>query len=214
MTALALCGWLLALAALARVVALRRRLELVAWAEHELRGPLAALTLAAGRARPLEPAVLEGQLERARTALADLAAARTGRRAQAVAERHDPRALAERVAAGWSAAGGRIALEWSASAACVDADQGRLSQALGNLLSNALEHGRGPVTVRGRRAGRKLEIEVANRGAADGERLMRPGRGRGLAIASRAAAEAGGALRLVTSDDETVVALELPLADA
>jgi len=212
--ALALCGWLLALVAAARVVALRRRLELVACAEHELRGPLAALTLAAGRERPLAPAVIEGQLERARAALADLAVARSGRRAAAAVQLHDPREVAERVAAGWSAAGGRIALDWRAGGARVEADPGHLSQALGNLLSNALEHGRGPVTVRGRLAGRMLKIEIANRGSAGGERPRRPGRGRGLAIASRAAAEAGGALRLVASDDETVAALELPLADA
>jgi signal transduction histidine kinase len=213
-TALALCGWLLALVALARVATLRRRLELVACAEHELRGPLAGLTLAAGRSRPLSPAVIEGQLERARAALADLAAARCGRRARLSAERHDARVLTERVAAGWSAAGGRIALEWSAGAARVEADPGRLSQALGNLLSNALEHGRGPVRLSGRRAGRMLTIEVANRGSAGGGRPERPGRGRGLAIASRAAAEAGGALHVVPSEGETVVALELPLADA
>lgn len=214
MTALALCGWLIALVAIARVVALRRRFELVACAEHELRGPLAALTLAAGRARPLAPAVLEGQLERARAALADLSAARYGRRAGPVVERHEPRAVAERAAAGWEAAGGRIALDWRAGAARVEADPGRLSQALGNLLSNALEHGRGPVTMRGRRVGGVLRIEVANRGSAGGDRRRRPGRGRGLAIASRAAAEAGGHLRIVPRGDETVVSLELPLAEA
>jgi len=213
-TALALCGWLLALVAFTRIVALRRRLELVACAEHELRGPLAALTLAAGRARPLPPDVIEGQLERARAALADLTAARRGRRPRPSPERHDPHALAERAAAGWCAAGGRIALDWRAGEARVDTDPGRVSQALGNLLSNALEHGRGPVTLSGRRAGRTLTIEVANRGSARGGRPARPGRGRGLAIASRAAAEAGGMLRVVPSDGETVVALELPLADA
>jgi two-component system, NtrC family, nitrogen regulation sensor histidine kinase GlnL len=213
-TALALCGWLVALVALVRVAALRRRLELVACAEHELRGPLAALTLAARRERPLAPAVIEGQLERARAALADLAAARHGRRAPPSPERHDPHALTERAAAGWTAAGGRIALDWHAGGARVEADPGRLSQALGNLLSNALEHGCGPVTVRGRRAGRMLEIEVANRGSAGGGRPRRAGRGRGLAIASRAAAEAGGNLRVLPAPGETVVALELPLADA
>src|SRR5690242_12415809 len=128
--ALAVCGWLSAFAAAWRVLVLMRRLELVACAEHELRGPLAALTLAAGRSRPVPAPVVEGQLERARLALADLTEARRGRRAPSHAGRHDLALLAKRAAAAWN-----VKFEWHAGRAPIDADPGRIAQALGNLLS-------------------------------------------------------------------------------
>jgi signal transduction histidine kinase len=195
-TLLALSGWLLAALAGARVWALLRRLELVACAEHELRGPLAALTLAAARSGPLSAAVVEGQLERARIALADLTEARRGRRAPARPQRLDLRSLAERAAAGWDAA-----VEWHAGDAVVAADPGRVSQALGNLLSNAVEHGGGGVRLRAVRAGDRVRVEVADRG-------------RGLAIAGRAVEEAGGRLTLASGPGGAVAAIELPLAEA
>lgn len=194
--ALALSGWLCALLACWRVGALARRLELVACAEHELRGPLAALTLAAARSRPVPALVVEGQLERARVALADLSAARRGRRAPPEVRRQEAQAVAERAAAAWN-----VPLEWHAGRAPVDADPSRLSQALGNLLSNALEHGGGRAVVRGVRCGDRLRIEVADRG-------------RGLAIAARAVEEAGGRLALASGPDGTIAAVELPLAEA
>ena len=64
------CGWALALAALCT---LWRRLELVADAEHELRGAVTAIGLAADRERP-PPVQL--QLDRMTAALADLSEAR------------------------------------------------------------------------------------------------------------------------------------------
>jgi len=63
-------GWALALAALCT---LRRRLELVADAEHELRGAVTAIGLAADRERPLP---VQLQLDRMTAALADLSEAR------------------------------------------------------------------------------------------------------------------------------------------
>ena len=193
--AVAISGWLCALAAVWRMVALVRRLELVACAEHELRGPLAALSLAAARSRPVPAIVIEGQLERARLALADLAEARRGRRAPPGAGRHDLAAVVARVATAWD-----VPLDWRAGRATVDADPARLSQALGNLLSNALEHGGGRPVVRGFRRGDHVRIEVADRG-------------RGLAIATRAVEEAGGRLGVSSSPDGTVAAVELPLAE-
>jgi signal transduction histidine kinase len=213
-TALAAAGWLFAIAAVLRAVALSRRLELVADAEHELRGPVAALTLAAGRSRPIEPAVVEGQLVRARLALADLTEARRGRRLPPATASHELRPLAERTAAGWRAAGGDVVVDWRAGDASVEMDPRRLSQALGNLLANALEHGRGRVSLRGLRSDRKVRIEVADSGPGFAA-AARPGRGRGLGLAAQAVEEAGGRLRVVSSEgDETVVAVELPLADA
>jgi signal transduction histidine kinase len=205
--ALAVCGWACALVACWRVVVLGRRLELVACAEHELRGPLAALTLAAAGSSPLPAPVVEGQLERARLALADLTAARRGRRAAAQVRRHELMAVARRAAAAWN-----VRLDWRAGRAKVDADAARVSQALGNLLSNALEHGGGRAELRGERRDGRVRIEVADEGP--GVR-GRPGadRGRGLAIAARAVEEAGGSLALSSGPDGTIAAIELPLAE-
>jgi signal transduction histidine kinase len=200
-TAFGICGWLVAFVAIARALALGWRLELVADAEHELRGPLAALTLAAARRGPIAPAVVEGQLDRALAALADLTAARRGQRAPTLAERQEARLVTERAAAGWAGAGADVTLDWDAGDAEVEADGGRISQALGNLLSNAIEHGGGQAHVRGVRCGRNLRIEVS-------------GRGRGLAIATQAVEDAGGRLGLAPGPDGMIAAIELPLADA
>src|SRR3954470_13473012 len=79
-------GWLVAgwLAAVVGRVGLR--LELVSRAEHELRGPLTAFSLALDAARGTPAGrrlalVLDTELPRARAGLADLAAARSRRRA-------------------------------------------------------------------------------------------------------------------------------------
>jgi hypothetical protein len=164
--ALAACGWLCAFAAAWRVLTLMRRLELMACAEHELRGPLAALSLAAARSRPVPAIVVEGQLERASIALADLTEARRGRRAPSHAGRNDLGTLAERAAAAW----------------------------------DAFEHGGGRPVLRGVRRGNAVRIEVEDRG-------------RGLAIAQRAAEDAGGRLQLTSTRAGTVAAVELPVAD-
>jgi signal transduction histidine kinase len=130
-------GWIVAAVAVGRWVALRRRLTLVARAEHELRGPLTALLLAlppdaAGR--------LDTELARVRLGLADLAAARSGRRAPA---------RVRQIEVGGVAATG---------------DPDRVAQALGNLVANAREHGKEPVVVTAERRGRTVEIEVADAG--------------------------------------------------
>jgi signal transduction histidine kinase len=179
---------------------LRRRLELVARAEHELRGPLTAFALgleSARRGRPVA-GVLDAELERARTALADLTAARRGRRAIAPARRLELERLVRSSAAAWGAR-----LDWRAGAARVDADAGRVAQALGNLLANAAEHGEGEVVVRAERpAGRPgVRLEVAN-----------AERGRGLGIAAAAARSAGGRLATRRTGGEFRATLDLPLA--
>jgi two-component system sensor histidine kinase BaeS len=210
---LAAAGWAFALLAAWRALVLGRRLELVACAEHELRGPLAALLLASARSRPVEARVLEGQLERAGVALADLTEARRGRRAAARARRHELSAVAERAAAAWAGAGADVALDWRAGHTPVDADPARISQALGNLLSNALEHGGGRAELRGLRFGKRVRIEVADRGSGLGS-SVRTGRGRGLRIAAQVVEDAGGRLALSSGPDGTVAAIELPIADS
>ena len=177
---------LIALLACARVLVLQRRLELVARADHELRGPLTALLMAAERGLP--PGA---ELARVRLGLEDLAAARSGRRVAAARERVDLFELTR------AAARGAAAVDWDAGRTVVRTDPRRLTQALGNLLANAAEHGRGPVVVRGRRAGERVRIEVVDRGPGITERRRtrrRSGRGRGLLVADAAARDAGARL--------------------
>ena len=106
---------------------------------------------------------------------------------------------------------GSAGFEWEGGPAPTVLDRRRLAQALGNLMANAAEHGAGQVQVRGRTTARGVRIEVRNRLRADGGRRAFPDRGRGLAIATRAARDLGGRL-LVSFDGERAVAvLELPL---
>src|SRR4051794_41946409 len=101
-------GWLVAAALAVFVMRLRARLELVARAEHELRGPLTAFGLALHAARGTAAGrrlalVLEAELARARAGLADLSAARQGRRAAPVPERVGFDAVLRSSGAAWDA---------------------------------------------------------------------------------------------------------------
>jgi signal transduction histidine kinase len=225
---LALAGWALAALLAVAVARLRRRLELAACAEHELRGPIAALTLGveslardpfcARRAR-----ALAAELDRIGVGLADLAEARRGRRAAP----HDVEVVVDRLAGAlarsWDGlarrSGRQVRLDWRAGSLRVRADRGRLSQALSNLIANALEHGRGSVEVRAVRAGRRVRLEVRDEGQGGAARRPAPreepspSRGRGLAIAQRAAEDCGGRLLPLAAEEGAGAAIELPLAE-
>jgi len=212
------------------VLRLCHRLALVAKAQHELRGPATAIGLAAAALRR-EPGglrralVVESQLERMRVGLADLEAARRGVRAQANPRTVDLDRVLRGAAAGWRPAahsqGRRLRMRWEGEPAAVRADPGRLAQAFGNLLANAMEHGSGPVELRGRMVEGRARVEVRDAGPAQsrnggahrhgrsGSRI--PGRGYGLVIATRAAEEAGGRLALEHGEHGTVAVVELPL---
>jgi signal transduction histidine kinase len=196
-------GWGLAFVL---IVLLRARLALAADAEHELRGAATAIRLAAERMQRVGAtrgfaSLLALQLDRMDAALRDLA------RVRGAPPRSRSGAPAPRL------------------------DVGRLSQVVANLVDNAAEHGAGPVDVRwsATRGGTRLEIRNANgRGpdAPDSRAPVRPdgprpggllsaesGRGRGLAIAGRAARELGGRLWVESDEESTVATLELPAAD-
>lgn len=215
-------GWMLALALSLELQRLRRRLELVARAEHELRGPATALGLAVER-MSRDPAerghalALEVELERLRAGVADLVAARQGRRGSYRPEQVALERLVRGAAAAWRGAlegdGRELRLQWSAGPVAVTGDRGRLAQALGNLMANAAEHGHGPVRVSGHAVPGGVRVEVRNGGTASGRRGRRPGRGRGLRIAAEAAETSGGRLGLASSDEETSATLELPRAE-
>lgn len=206
---------------------LRKRMELVARAAHELRSPLCAARLAvhaAGREGGWPSvAAVDRELARAALALEDLGAARRGRRAPDRMERVDVMDLLHDVRHAWSPLAWplrrEVRVEPSAQTLLVHGDRLRLAQALGNLVGNALEHGRGPVVLRARAtpAGR-VRVEVEDRGdgraapvgtLARGPRGGRGDRGRGLAITRGIAERHGGTLRAEHTTGGCRLVLEL-----
>jgi signal transduction histidine kinase len=127
MTAALVIALICALGLGRRVVGDAERMRLVAEAEHELRGPLQALVFAAREDQCAD-------LERARIALADLTAARSGSRADAREELIRLDRLVWRAATASDLvarrAGGGVHLDWSAGPVEITADRGRLTQAL------------------------------------------------------------------------------------
>jgi len=215
---LSLGGWLAAFGGLAGMLMLHARLERVARAEHELRGPATVLGMACERLREDPVAqghaeALETELARLRAGLADLTAARTGERRGPAPAPLDLERLARSAVAGWKPALERdrrpVRIQWRAGRPKITADRGRLAQALGNLVANAAEHGSGPVELRSRRTAGGVRVEVRN-GPPQGYSPRRDG-GRGLGIAARGARSAGGHLELVPEPDRVVAALELPV---
>jgi signal transduction histidine kinase len=225
----AAAGWpLLASAALAfagdRLRAGRRRTALNR-ALHELRRPLQALALTAPRGVGPAPA----PLELAMAALADLDrhinGGSRGPMLRALAPKPLIAAAAERWRSRAAMTGAGIELRWHAGPALLLADPERLSQALDNLIVNALDHGGPRILVEaGIRAGR-LRIAVLDDGrrGRPAERMGAPAeviarllgrqrRGHGLEVVRRVAAEHGGRFALHRSEAGSVAVLELPLA--
>jgi signal transduction histidine kinase len=212
-------GWLVAGGLALVVVRLRLRLELVARAEHELRGPLTAFSLALDAARGTPAGrrlavVLDAELARARAGLADLAAARRGRRAIGAREPVRVDRLLRSSGAAWDqvaragGAGRRVRVRWTAGLAVAQGDRARLAQAFGNVMSNAVEHGAGDVSVSASRpAPDRVRIEVTNDCASD----ARAGEGRGLVIAADAAASSGGRLMTAVGPHRATAVLDLPV---
>ena len=175
--------------------------ELVARAEHELRGAAAALALACESLRR-DPAagghaaVIDAQLDRLRAGLEDLEAARRGSRPAgepaATDETVEISSLTRAASRPWD-----TSFEWEGGPAPANLDRRRFAQALGNLLANAAEHGSGDIRVTGRAHDCGVRLQVRNRG-------------RGLVIASEAAEELGGSLSFEIVDDTAVATLDLP----
>jgi signal transduction histidine kinase len=236
--ALSLAGWLAAsgagLAAGGAWRALSGRMENVARACHELRGPLTAARLGlqlgerVGELSPARMRAIDLELGRAALALEDLDAVR----APGLMSAWRPLApvdLGELVAdsvEAWRPAAAARAVElrasWSGRPVSVWGDRLRLAQATGNLIANAIEHGGGVVEVSGAMDGRQARVEVSDTGPglpapvavlARRPRAGRGDRGRGLAIARAVAASHGGRLESAPSQRGARLVLELPAID-
>jgi signal transduction histidine kinase len=176
--------------------------ELVARADHELRGAATALALAceALRRDPAasgHAAVLDAQLDRLRAGLADLDAARKGHHVppeQIATEAVEVSSLVRAAARPWEGA-----FEWEGPPLTTELDRRRFAKALGNVLANAAKHGSGDIRVTGRAHNGGVRLQVTNRG-------------RGLLIAAKAAEELGGSLSFEIVDDTAVATLDLPAA--
>jgi two-component system, OmpR family, sensor kinase len=105
------------------------------------------------------------------------------------------------------------------------ADPARLEQALGNMVENALRHGRGPVTLSAQTVDGHVELHVRDRGSgfpseflpSAFERFSRADEGRtgggtglGLAITAAIAGAHGGTAHAANGPEGTDVWLELP----
>jgi signal transduction histidine kinase len=202
----------------------RRRSGLNA-AMHELRRPLQALYLslpAAGDAvRPLQ-----SSLDLAVAAVERLDREINGERIGAAAVDLSLKPLLVEAVERWQPAAAALDrplhLFWSGDDAVLRGDRIDLAQALDNMISNALRHGTGTVTLRGRCEAQVLRLTVEDGGcveAAGGPRLSwgrlggRCRHGHGLVFVRRAAAELGGSFRLTVSRSGTDARLVLPLSE-
>jgi signal transduction histidine kinase len=228
-------GWVAAAIVAAIVIGGRRvldaRMEAVARACHELRGPITAARLGLScesRSATPSPArlrAIDAELGRATLALEDLADLRGRVPRISRLELVDLQALLAESVEAWSpsaaAAGATLEWSWSGAATLVWGDRLRLVQAVANLIANAVEHGAGPVQVVGTARERWVWVEVSDAGPglpaslavlSRGARRGRGAHGRGLAIASAVAGSHGGRLAAAPSARGARMVLELPLA--
>jgi signal transduction histidine kinase len=227
-------GWLAAAVALGLWLLLQRlsaaRMEAVVRACHELRGPLTAARLGlelGTRGEGLsttQARVIDTELGRASLALEDLAAVPAGRAPAVRWEMLELSDLTRISAEAWlpAATAAGIRLRWHVPDRQIwlEGDAGRLAQAIGNLIANAIEHGGKRVEVRVETELDLARVEVVDYGPGLPDSLEaltrrarngRGTRGRGLVIAGNVAALHRGKLESVPDGPGARLVLSLPL---
>ena len=226
-------------ALLARVEeTLDRERSFVAHASHELRTPLALLRtqLELAVRRPRSAAELEeaigsarlevDRLERLTEDLLLLAQAGESGLALHVDDISVRDLFAEvgaRFGSACATSGRRLVV--ASTGGVVRGDHGRLTQALTNLVGNALEHGSGDIVLEARQQGAHVDLVVRDGGGGFApdlleratERSVRgptsTGSGLGLAIVAAVAEAHGGSLRLRNVDGGAEARISIPAAD-
>jgi signal transduction histidine kinase len=236
---LGLSGWagaaVLAVCAAVGLWHHRRDAARVARCAHELRGSLGALRLG------LDLALARGGLSSERLGALDLQLARAAAALNELDGPAGPGALlpvpVAALLADAVASLEPLAAERGADLRLTDApdaivlgDRGRLAQAVGNLIANAIEHGGRTIWVGGRVGEGDVRLEVHDDGPGLSERRSRGGlrrsrgglrrgfgapvigpHGHGLSISADVAAAHGGRLLSVPSGVGLRIVLELPL---
>jgi signal transduction histidine kinase len=202
-----------------------RRRSALNEAMHELRRPLQSLSLAVS-VDSVRPGALESSLSMAVAALE-----RLDREINGLAEagtRHpvELEPLLRMAAERWRSRAGRegrgLRLRCAASRLVVCGGAVDVAFALDNLISNAIEHGQGEVTVEAREVEGYASVAVVDEGLSSvGDEGSRPslrmrlgGRcrhGHGLRVVRQVARAHGGSFRLRRSSTGTEARLELPL---
>jgi signal transduction histidine kinase len=231
---LTLAGWIMAVSAFVMTLIVlherAQRLEATEQACHELRGPLTAarlglaLGLRTGELTRERMRAIDLELGRAGLAVEDLAGIWAGQ-GHALREPVDIRVLVDESVEAWRAVaqsvGATIESAWRGSPGIVLGDRLRIAQATGNLIANAIEHGRSPIVVSGRLYGDAVRVDVVDHGpglpaplakVTRSARRGRKGRGRGLALAARIIEAHGGRLACAPSDHGARLVIELPRA--
>ena len=196
---------------------------------HELRRPLQALAHAVGPARTAAGGA-QSSLLLVTAAVDRLDEEINGRRGSRCVDEAVPiRPLLEAAVGRWRSrarlAGGELSVVGAPAATVVGEPLG-LSQALDNLIVNAIEHGGPIVEIGARRHGDRLRIAVADFGGAAPTAARRDSpawlharltgrrrRGHGHAVVRRVAAAHRGRFEFRRTELGSVAIFELPLAD-
>jgi signal transduction histidine kinase len=195
-------------------------------AMHELRRPLQVLALSLpSDSRRGE--VCESSLQIATAALERLDREINGGPAAQEAQPVALRPVVEAVVGRWKLPamlrGRRLRLFWEATDSHLFSSEIDLVQTLDNLISNAIEHGAGGVTIEVRESEENLCLAVCDGGGASGASPVRRlsglrnrigGRdrhGHGLRVVTRTARSHGGSFELRRLAERTEARVELPL---
>jgi signal transduction histidine kinase len=193
-------------------------------AMHELRRPLQVLSLCLPADGP-EVAPAESSLQLARVALDRLDREINGVSHEEEVNEVSIRVLIEEASRRWRGAvlrgDGSLESALDSEDICVEGNRFDLAQALDNLLSNAIEHGGGRVTIGCRRDGGQACVSVADNGVIARTKFGRLGfrrarrsrRGHGLKIVRRIAERHGGSFVLHHGLEGTEASLRLPVRD-